>query len=308
VTHTVFIDGAAGTTGLEIAERLATRAEFELIVLDDACRKDPVARKEALHSADFAVLCLHDDAAREAVEMADGARVRIIDASTAHRVAPGWTYGFPELVGRDTVANAARVANPGCYPTGFLALVAPLVRAGLLPASWPYTVNAVSGYSGGGKALIERFEAEGDIAFRDYALGMGHKHLPEMQALAGLVHAPVFAPAVIAAHRGMVVEVPLPLAAIPGAAGADALRAELVRFYAGSAVVRVCDEAPGELLLRQGAAPWDGLDLYVCASADGTQARLVAHLDNLGKGASGVAVQSLNLMAGLPEQTGLALG
>ena len=307
MTHSVFIDGAAGTTGLEIAERLAGRPEFTLIALDDARRKDPAARKAALHAADFAVLCLHDDAAREAVAMAEGAKVRIIDASTAHRVAPGWTYGFPELVGREAVANATRVANPGCYPTGFLALVAPLVRARLLPASWPYTVNAVSGYSGGGKALIERFEADGDIAFRDYALSLGHKHLPEMQALAGLAHAPVFAPAVIAAHRGMVVEVPLPLAAIPGAAGADALRAELARFYAGSALVQVREGTPGELLLRRAAAPWDGLDLYVCAADDGTQVRLVAVLDNLGKGASGAAVQSLNLMAGLPETSGLAL-
>jgi N-acetyl-gamma-glutamyl-phosphate reductase len=308
VTHSVFIDGAAGTTGLEIAERLAERAEFELIVLDDARRKDPAARKEALHAADFAVLCLHDDAAREAVAMAEGAKVRIIDASTAHRVAPGWTYGFPELVGREAVANATRVANPGCYPTGFLALVAPLVRAGLVPASWPYTVNAVSGYSGGGKALIERFEDGADIAFRDYALSLDHKHLPEMRSMAGLSHAPVVAPAVLAAHRGMVVEVPLPLAAIPGAAEATALHAELTRFYAGSPVVQVREDIPGELLLRQGAAPWDGLDLYVCASVDGTQARLVAVLDNLGKGASGAAVQSLNLMAGLPENTGLSLG
>ncbi|MBS0254125.1 MAG: N-acetyl-gamma-glutamyl-phosphate reductase [Proteobacteria bacterium] len=307
MTHSVFIDGAAGTTGLEIAERLAGRAEFTLIALDDARRKDPAARKEALHAADFAVLCLHDDAACEAVAMAEGAKVRIIDASTAHRAAPGWTYGFPELVGRAAVAGAMRVANPGCYPTGFLALIAPLVRAGLLPASWPYTVNAVSGYSGGGKALIERFAADTDIAFRDYALQMGHKHLPEMQAQAGLAHAPVFAPAVIAAHRGMVVEVPLPLAAMPGAAGPDALRAELARFYAGSAVVRVRDGVPDELLLRRAMAPWDGLDLYVCAAGDGSQARLVAVLDNLGKGASGAAVQSLNLMAGLPETAGLAL-
>jgi N-acetyl-gamma-glutamyl-phosphate reductase len=308
MTHSVFIDGAAGTTGLEIADRLAGRPEFALIVLDDAQRKDPAARRDALHSADFAVLCLHDDAAREAVAMAEGARVRIIDASTAHRVTPGWTYGFPELVGRDAVADAARVANPGCYPTGFLALVAPLVRAGLLPADWAYTCNAVSGYSGGGKALIERFEADTDIAWRGYALGFGHKHVPEMQRYAGLAHAPLFAPAVIAAHRGMVVEVPLPLAAMKGAATPAALRAELERFFASSPVVRVIDApADGELLLRGSMAPWDGLDLMMLASADGTQARLVARLDNLGKGASGAAVQSLNLMAGLPETAGLRL-
>ena len=307
MTARVFIDGAAGTTGLEIADRLAGRQEFELLILDDSRRKSTEARREALHAADFAVLCLHDDAAREAVAMADGARVRIIDASTAHRVAPGWTYGFPEVVGRDAVAAATRVANPGCYPTGFIALVAPLVRAGLLPADWPYTVNAVSGYSGGGKALIERFEADPDIAFRAYGLAMGHKHVPEMQAYAGLAHPPVFAPAVIAAHRGMVVEVPLPLAAMPGAAGPQALRECLAAFYAGSAVVRVGDERPEELLLRRAVAPSDGLALHVFGAGDGAQARLVAVFDNLGKGASGAAVQSLNLMAGLPETAGLVL-
>ena len=306
MTYRVFIDGAAGTTGLEIAERLAGRPEFALIVLDDAQRKQDEARRAALHDADFAVLCLHDDAARQAVAMAAGSRVRIIDASTAHRVAPGWAYGFPELVGRAAIAGAARVANPGCYPTGFLALVAPLVRAGLLPADWAYTVNAVSGFSGGGKALIERFDADPDIAFRAYGLGLGHKHLAEMQAFAGLAHPPVFSPGVIPAHRGMVVDVPLPLSAMK-AAPADDLRAALADFYAGSAVVRVRADAPDELLLRRSAAPWDGLELYVFGDGAGTQARLVAVLDNLGKGASGAAVQSLNLMAGLPETAGLAL-
>lgn len=304
----VFIDGAAGTTGLEIADRLGGRSEFDLIILDDTRRKDSSARKEALHTADFAILCLHDDAAREAVEMAQGSKVRIIDASTAHRVTPGWTYGFPEIVGRDAVAGANRVANPGCYPTGFIALIAPLVRAGLLPADWPYTVNAVSGYSGGGKALIERFEEDRDIAFRAYGLGMGHKHVPEMTRYAGLVHAPVFAPSVIPAHRGMWVEVPLPLAAIPGAASVDALREGLAAFYAGGSIVRVAEAGlPAEMLLRASMAPSDALTLHVFGSADGTQARLVAVLDNLGKGASGAAVQSLNLMAGLPETAGLAL-
>lgn len=304
----VFIDGAAGTTGLEIADRLGGRSEFDLIILDDTRRKDSAARKEALHAADFAILCLHDDAAREAVEMAQGAKVRIIDASTAHRVTPGWTYGFPEIVGRDAVAGADRIANPGCYPTGFIALVAPLVRAGLLPADWPYTVNAVSGYSGGGKALIERFEEDRDIAFRAYGLGMGHKHVPEMTRYAGLAHAPLFAPSVIPAHRGMWVEVPLPLAAIPGAASVDALREGLAAFYAGGSIVRVAEAGtPAEMLLRASMAPSDALTLHVFGSADGTQARLVAVLDNLGKGASGAAVQSLNLMAGLPETAGLAL-
>ena len=307
MTHSVFIDGAAGTTGLEIVERLAPRAEFDLIILDDQQRKSADARREAYHAADFAVLCLPDDAAREAVAMAEGSKVRIIDASTAHRVADGWTYGFPELVGREAVAAATRVSNPGCYPTGFLALVAPLVRAGLLPADWPYTVNAVSGYSGGGKALIQRFVDDGDIAFRAYGLGLGHKHIGEMQCYAGLTHAPLFAPAVIAAHRGMVVEVPVPLAAMPMAGSPEVLRLALTEFYTGSQVVTVHDEPRDELLLRCSMQPSDRLDLWVFGAADGSQARLVAKLDNLGKGASGAAVQSLNLMAGLPETAGLTL-
>jgi len=307
VTKQVFIDGAAGTTGLEIADRLAGRGEFSLIALSDAERKDARARAEALNAADVAILCLPDDAAREAVSLIANDRTRVIDASTAHRVAPGWTYGFPEIVGRDAVANARRVSNPGCYPTGFLGLLVPLLRAGLLPTDWPYTVNAVSGYSGGGKALIARFEADKDIAFRAYGLGLGHKHVAEMQAQGGLAHPPLFSPAVVPAHRGMVVDVPLTLSAMPGAAAPDALRAALAAFYAGSPLVRVRDDVPDELLLRQSDEPRDGLDLYVFGSADGRQVRLIATLDNLGKGASGAAVQSLNLMSGLDETAGLRL-
>ena len=305
---TVFIDGAAGTTGLEIAERLAGRDEIELLILDDQRRKDAGARRDAFHTADFAVLCLPDDAAREAVALAEGSNVRIIDASTAHRVAPGWVYGFPEVVGHDMVTRAQRVSNPGCYSTGFIALVAPLVRAGLLPADWPYTCNAVSGYSGGGKALIERFEQDGDIAWRGYALELGHKHVAEMQARCSLSIPPLFAPAVIPAHRGMVVEVPLPLSAMKGAGTPEAMREWLANFYASSPVVHMGAEPDGgELLLRGSREPSDRLELHVFAAKDGSQARLVAVLDNLGKGASGAAVQSLNLMAGLPETAGLRL-
>ncbi|MCA8904276.1 MAG: N-acetyl-gamma-glutamyl-phosphate reductase [Novosphingobium sp.] len=307
MSATVFIDGGAGTTGLEIAERLAGRQEFSLLVLDEANRKDAAARREAFHTADFAVLCLPDDAAREAAAMAEGAKVRIVDASTAHRVADGWTYGFPELTGHEAVASSDRVSNPGCYPTGFLALVAPLVRDGLLPADWPYTCNAVSGYSGGGKSMIARFEEDADIAFRAYGLALGHKHVPEMREHAGLALPPVFAPAVIPAHRGMVVEVPLPLSAMPGSGSPDAMREALGAAYAGSEIVTVRDERPDELLLRASAEPSDRLDLYVFGAEDGSQARLVAVLDNLGKGASGAAVQNLNLMAGLPETAGLRL-
>ena len=309
MARTVFIDGAAGTTGLEIRERLHGRPEFELVALDDARRKEPAARAEALNAADFAILCLPDDAAREAVALIEpGSRVRVIDASSAHRVAPGWVFGFPEISGREAVASAARVSNPGCYSTGFIALMAPLVRAGLLPADWPYTCNAVSGYSGGGKTLIERFEGDSDIAWRGYALALGHKHVPEMQRHCGLGIAPLFSPAVIPAHRGMVTEVPLQLGAMAGAASADELRACLAEFYAGSAIIAMGEEPLfGELLLRRSREPSDRMELFVFASPDGAQARLVALLDNLGKGASGAAVQSLNVMAGLDETAGLRL-
>ena len=307
MAHRIFIDGAAGTTGLEIRERLADRPEFELLVLDDARRKDAGARREALNEADIAILCLPDDAAREAVALIDNATTRVIDASSAHRVADGWTYGFPELVGREAVAEARLVANPGCYPTGFLALVAPLVRAGLLPADWPYTVNAVSGYSGGGKALIQRFEEDGAPAFRAYGYDLAHKHLPEMQALAGLDHPVLFAPAVVPAYRGMVVEVPLHLGAMASGPHADALREKLAQFYEGSDVVTVRSDNPTELLLERDAAPSDVMELFVYGNEGGWNVRLVARLDNLGKGASGAAVQNLNLMCGLPETAGLRL-
>lgn len=308
MTRSVFIDGAVGTTGLEIADRLTGRAEFTLIALDEARRKDPAARREALNDADFAILCLPDDAAREAVGLIDtGSTVRVIDASSAHRVADSWTFGFPELVGREAVAQATRISNPGCYSTGFIALLAPLVRAGLVPAGWAYTCTAVSGYSGGGKSLIERFEDDTDIAWRGYALGLGHKHVAEMRQHAGLALDPLFSPAVIPAHRGMVVEVPLPLTAMPGAASPEELRECLAEFYKGSRIVRMGAAPGGELLLRKSAAPSDAMDLHVFASEDGGQARLVAIFDNLGKGASGSAVQSLNLMAGLEQTAGLRL-
>ena len=311
MTKSIFIDGAAGTTGLEIADRLADRAEFTLITLDDDKRKDPAAKREALNDADFVILCLPDDAAKEAVAMTTSSHTRIIDASTAYRIDPDWAYGFAEYrIGqRDRIASARLVSNPGCYPTGFLGLVAPLVAAGLIPADWPYTVNAVSGYSGGGKALIQRFEGDGtDIGFRTYGLDLAHKHVPEMQVHAGLVHAPIFAPAVVRAFRGMIVEVPMPLFAMPKAGSADALRAALAAHYAGSPVVTVHTEAaPSELLMHADQAPSDRLDLYVLASPDGAQVRLLAMLDNLGKGASGAAVQNLNIMAGLDETAGLRL-
>ena len=310
MAHRIFVDGAAGTTGLEILDRLKGRTEFELIQLAPDRRKDEAARREALNEADVAILCLPDEAAREAVELIDpAAGTRIVDASSAHRTAEGWCYGFPELIGADRVAQARRVSNPGCYPTGFLALLAPLVRAQLLPADWPYTVHAVSGYSGGGKTLIERFETSGAPTYRAYGLAMGHKHLNEMQLHAGLDHAPLFSPAVIDTHRGMVVEIPLPLGVMDTGISPAKLHHALEEFYGASPIVRVHPDfdRPDEILLMPDAEPRDDIELFVFPAADGAQARLIARLDNLGKGASGAAIQNLNLMCGLPETAGLKL-
>ncbi|WOE74491.1 N-acetyl-gamma-glutamyl-phosphate reductase [Alterisphingorhabdus coralli] len=309
---TIFIDGGAGTTGLEIRQRLEQRNDVTLLALDDADRRDAAKRKEALHAADIAILCLPDDAAREAVAMVADGTTRIIDASTAHRVHNDWAYGFSELSAAqaEAIASARFVSNPGCYPTGFLALVAPLVSAGLVPADYPFTVNAVSGYSGGGKALIARIEDdEPDIAYRGYGLDLSHKHLPEMKVHAGLAQDPIFAPAVIPAYRGMVVEVPLHIGGALGVAEPEALHEQLVAHYAETPLVSVAplgeSETPGELLLRSGVPGYDGLKLHVFARADGTQVRLMAVLDNLGKGAGGAAVQNLNIMAGIDPLSGL---
>lgn len=310
--QTVFIDGAAGTTGLEIADRLAGRDEFALITLDDDKRKDLEHRRQALNDADFVILCLPDDAAKEAVALTTSAKTRIIDASTAHRTDQNWAYGFPEYRKgqRERIAAARLVSNPGCYPTGFLGLVAPMVAEGLIPEDWPYSVNAVSGYSGGGKALIERFEGRdgADIGFRTYGLDLSHKHVPEMQTHAGLGLAPIFSPAVVRAFRGMMVEVPLPISVMPGSDSPEEMRSCLKTHYRGSPVVTVHEQlAPSELLILNTQEPSDRLDLYVLGSPDNTQVRLLAMLDNLGKGASGAAVQNLNIMAGLEETTGLRL-
>jgi N-acetyl-gamma-glutamyl-phosphate reductase len=310
MTVRVFIDGAVGTTGLEIRERLAGRGEIEMIVLDDKARKNSAKRRDALNAADFVILCLPDEAARDAVEMVTNSATRIIDASTAHRVADGWTYGFAELEPSQAaaIADAARVTNPGCYPTGFLALVRPLVRAGLVPVDYAFSVNAISGYSGGGKSMIEEFESGGsNTALRTYGLDLAHKHVPEMQKHARIEHAPIFMPAVANAYRGMVVEVPLPLYALPRKPALTTIETALADAYRDSALVRVLPAHDVRLVTIEEDAGTDRLTLRVFGNAERGQARLVATLDNLGKGAAGAAVQNLNIMAGFESTAGLVL-
>lgn len=306
MTASVFIDGAVGTTGLEIRDRLAGRTDIAVLLLDDDRRKDAAARREVLNDADFVILCLPDDAAPEAVSLIANDRTRVIDASSAHRVDPDWVYGFAELTAeqRDRIANARFVTNPGCYPTGFLALVAPLVRAGLLPADLPISINATSGYSGGGKAMIAEFESANPApAFRPYATALGHKHVPEMTTYAGLAHPPIFAPAVANLYRGMVVEVPVHLHALPARPTVAALEETLRAAYAGSPLVTIANAA-STIAIEENAGT-DRLTLRVCGNDATGQARLIATLDNLGKGAGGAAVQNLNIMAGVDPVAGL---
>ncbi|HEY4941904.1 MAG TPA: N-acetyl-gamma-glutamyl-phosphate reductase [Rhizomicrobium sp.] len=311
----VFIDGAAGTTGLEIRERLASRADLTVVQLSDADRKDVRARKQAINDAGVVILCLPDAAAKEAVSLIDNPAVRVIDASTAHRVAPGWAFGFPEYEpgNYQAIAAAGRVTNPGCYATGFIALVRPLIRAGLLPPETPLSVNAVSGYSGGGKPMIAEFEDKNspdyvETVVRSYALTLAHKHVPEMTERSGLKHPPVFAPSVGRYYRGMIVEVPLQLWSLPGRPRATELRGALADAYQGRRFVEVAgaDEAAGlKTLDAELLKNTNRMKLYVFANEKTQQVRLAAVLDNLGKGASGAAVQNLNIMLGLPETTGL---
>ena len=306
---TVFIDGGAGTTGLEIRDRLSGRDDVTLITLDEGARKNSKARKQALNDADFVILCLPDDAAREAVEMITSEKTRVIDASTAHRVADGWTYGFAELEPSQqaAIAEARFVSNPGCYPTGFLALVRPLVRAGLIPHDWPLSVNAISGYSGGGKAMIAEFEdGNAATAARLYGLGLTHKHVPEMQKHARIAHPPIFAPAVAATYRGMIVEVPVPLHALPRKPSLAQIETALAEAYKDSPLIRI-GAADAQFVTIEDDAGSDRLTLRVCGNGETGQARLVATLDNLGKGAAGAAVQNLNIMAGFDPVAGLTL-
>ena len=311
----VFIDGAAGTTGLEIRERLQSRGELSLVALDDKRRKDAAARADALNDADMVILCLPDAAAREAVTLIVNPNVRVIDPSSAHRVTEGWVFGFPELEAkrREELRHAMRVTNPGCYSTGFLSIMRPLTRSGIVPPDCAVTCNAVSGYSGGGRGMISEFE-DSDAPnysreiFRTYGLNLEHKHIEEMRVHAGLVHRPLFAPSVGRFHRGMLVEVPLQLWSLPGNPSVASVHAALADSYRGEKLIEVAplSEAASKTTLNaEELKHTNRLKLYVFGNEARRQARVVAVLDNLGKGAAGACVQNLNAMMGWPETAGL---
>jgi len=313
MTHHIFVDGQEGTTGLRIHEMLARRSDVEVLRIDADKRKDPAERARLLNAADIAFLCLPDTAAREAVALVTNPATCIIDASTAHRTVPGWTYGLPELAAgqRDAIRAGKRIANPGCHATAFVLLLRPLVQAGLLPADAAVSATSITGYSGGGKSMIAQYEAGGDaklLSPRPYALGLAHKHLPEMVAHTGLARAPVFLPMVAGFYQGLAVSVGLQLDQFRAGTTAAQVQQALAACYAGERFVRVQPLADPATLEAgffdvQACNDSNRAELFVFANAH--QVLLLSRLDNLGKGASGAAVQAMNLHLGLDEGLGL---
>ena len=313
MTFRVFVDGQEGTTGLRIHEYLAQRADIEVLRIDPERRKDAAERARLLNAADVAFLCLPDAAAKEAVSLVTNPHTCLIDASTAHRTLPGWAFGLPELAAdqRDRIRASKRIANPGCHASAFILLLRPLVDAGLVPAALPTAATSITGYSGGGKKMIEQYEAGGDARLnspRPYALTLAHKHIPEMMAHTGLTVQPLFQPIVGNFYKGLSVSVPLHLAQLKAGATARDIQAAMERHYAGEPFVRVmplCDPATLEegFFDVQGCNDTNRVDLFVFAND--SQVMLMARLDNLGKGASGAAVQAMNVHLGLAEGLGL---
>lgn len=315
MTTSIFIDGAEGTTGLQIRIRLEGREGISLLTLPEPERKDADRRRAMLNACDIAILCLPDAAAIESVSMIDNPDVRVIDASTAHRTADGWDYGFPEMDPGHAaiIASSKRVANTGCYAVASIAMLRPLIADGVMPANWPVTINAVSGYSGGGKKMIASFEDERvsdpiDATFFTYGLGLAHKHVPEVRKWSGLEINPLFVPSVAKYRQGMLVQIPLHLSALPGKPTPGDVHDILASHYEGRRFVTVADLVQGDSKPRMNPEAVNGtndLRLHVFANEDGSQAVVMGVLDNLGKGASGQAVQCLNLMMGAPEEAGL---
>ncbi len=311
--YKIFVDGSEGTTGLKINERLAGRGDLEILRIDPDKRKDTEERKKYINNSDIVFLCLPDSAAKEAISLIENESTRVIDASTAHRIDKDWTYGLPELSAenRIKIQNSKRVAVPGCYATGFISIMYPLVVGGVVPNDYPTTVHALSGYSGGGKKLIEQYEAPGDNPFESpqlYGLGLTHKHIPEMTKISGLSNAPIFSPIVCSYYKGMSVCIPLHVRMLPGSPTKKNIHEYLLNYYNNEKFIRVMPlgaeaEYPNSFIGATRVNDTNYLEIYVVGNNE--QVMIVSVLDNLGKGSSGAAIQNMNIMLGLNEDCGL---